>query len=122
MGTVAFLIGLCLRFSFHGVEVDAESGRLREFTSILGYKTGEWKPLTDLTKLRLSSYSTSSWNTPNGTSPTFRSTSTIYTITLVSEKPLTDYSISLTNRKQALHTVQALARLLHLPVEEEGIA
>ena len=122
LGTVSFLIGLCLRFSFHGVEVDAQERKIREFTFILGYKTGDWKPLPNLSKLRLSSYSASHRNILNGTSPTFRSTITIYTITLVSENPLSDYSINLTNRKQALKTAQVLAGLLHLPLEEEDIA
>lgn len=122
LGTIAFLIGLCLRFSFDGVEIDAAKKSIREYTSILGFKTGEWKPLPDLKKLRFTSYSSSSWNTPNGTSPTFRSTSTMYSITLVSDTTLPNYIISLSNRKHALKTVQALADLLHLEVEETGNA
>lgn len=35
LGVISFLIGLCLRFSYHGVEIDADSKRVREFTSIL---------------------------------------------------------------------------------------
>lgn len=118
LGAISFLIGICLRFSYHGVEIDAEKRMTREFTSILGYRTGEWEPLPDLKKLRFTSYNPYSPNTPNGISPTFRHIGTMYRITLVSDTALTDYSISLSNRKHALKSAQALAELLHLQVEE----
>jgi len=120
LGAAAFLIGLFLRFSFHGVEIDAAKENIREYTSILGFRTGNWEPLPKLRKLHFTSYTSSSWNTSNGISPTFRSTSILYKITLVSDTPQPHYSISFTDRKQALQSIQALAAQFHLPVEKSG--
>ena len=118
LGAVAFLVGLLLRFSYHGVEIDDAKKRVREYTSFLGFKTGDWEPLPNVKKLHFASFNSSSWNTSNGISSTFRSTSILYKITLVSDTPQSHYSISLTDRKQALKNVQALADLFHLPVEK----
>ncbi|RDV14999.1 hypothetical protein DXT99_12000 [Pontibacter diazotrophicus] len=118
IGAAALLLGLCLRFTFYGTQVDPERGRIREYTSLLGYRTGDWEKLPDLKRLRFTSNNVSSRNTPNGISPTMRHTSTVYTIALFSYAATPDYVIKTENKKEALQDAQALAKILHLKVED----
>lgn len=76
-----------------------------------------WESLPALKKLLLTSSGSSSCNTPNGTSPTFRNTSIMYIITLVSDTPMNDVTIKLQDKKQAQKNAKELAELLHLEVE-----
>ncbi|WP_162055275.1 hypothetical protein [Pontibacter pamirensis] len=118
IGAAALLLGLFLRFTFYGTQIDSQKRRVREYTSLLGYRKGEWKDLPDLKKLRLTSNSYSYRNTPNGISPTMRYTGTVYTISLFSYTATPDYVIKTVNKKEALQDAQALANILHLEVEE----
>lgn len=118
LGAAALLLGLFLRFTYYGTQIDEEKKIIREYTAILGYKTGEWKDLPDLNKLRITSNSYSSRNTPNGISPTMRYNSTVYSIALFSHAATPDYVIKTKKKKEALQDAQALATILHLKVEE----
>ena len=118
LGAVSFLIGLCFRFSYLGVEIDADKEKVRKFTSILGFKIGDWENLPALQKLVLTSAVSNAWNTPNGISPTFRSTSTLYVITLVADSAIDNITIKLQNKTQAQASAKALAELLHLETQD----
>ena len=116
LGAMSCLVSLCLRFSYHGVEIDTRMKYIREYTSILGFKIGEWEPLPDFEKLQLT---TNSHNTPNNSHHPFRGI--LYNIVLVTDTSLPNYVISITDRKEALEKARALADLFHLQVEDKGV-
>jgi len=122
IGAIALMLGLCLRFSYHGMQIDAKRRCFRVFSSICGFKTGRWKNLPPLEKLLFTSSMITSHNTPNGISPTLRSNTTFYCITLVSEMNQPVHVIRTTDRMKALRNVEALADLLRLKVEETNPA
>jgi hypothetical protein len=117
VGAVPFLIGICLRFTYYGIQIDPEQNSVREYTAVLGIKTGAWAALPNLRKITLSSKSVSSWNTSNGISPTFRSTRILYTTALYAASATPAYSIQTENIKAARKDAKTLSELLHLQVE-----
>jgi hypothetical protein len=117
VGAIPFLIGICLRLTYHGIQIDPEQNRIREYTAVLGFKTGTWAALSNLRKISLTSKSVSSWNTSNGISPTFRNTRTLYTTALYAASATPAYSIQTENKKAARKDTKTLSELLHLQVE-----
>ncbi|GHA79814.1 hypothetical protein [Pontibacter akesuensis] len=115
---VALLLGLSLRFTYYGIQINRKRRSIREFISILGYKSGEWKTLPDLKKLRLSAATSTTQNIPNGISPTMRRTITVYSIALFSAEATPDYVIHTESKKEAMKVAKALANVLGLQVED----
>ena len=118
VGMGALLLGLCLRFSYYGTQIDPVKKRIREYTSLLGYKAGDWENLPNFKRLRFTSNSNRAWNSPNGISPTISHTRTTYSISLYSHAASPDYTIKTENKKDALQDIQKLREMLHLEVEE----
>lgn len=90
VGCVAILIGITLKLNYSGIEIDLEKKLYRNFHAVFGIKRGDWQKLPELNKIVLTSRNVSSWNTPNGISPTFKSNTVIYTVALfgVQEQPI----------------------------------
>ena len=82
VGCVAIVIGIILKTNYFGIQIDLKNRQYRDFNAIFGVKRGTWHKLPQLSKMVLTSKNVSSWNTPNGISPTFKSNTTIYTIAL----------------------------------------
>jgi hypothetical protein len=117
VGCVAIIIGLSLRFNYYGIQIDYKNGEHRDFTSIFGFKTGPWKKLPNLNKAILTEQNVSSWNTPNGISPTFKSSHTIYTIALFGDAEQPALFIQTENEKEAKEKAGLLAEKLQLMLE-----
>lgn len=114
VGCVALIIGLSMRFNYYGVQIDYKNGKYRDFTSIFGFKVGPWKKLPNLNKVILTEKNVSSWNTPNGISPTFKTNSTIYTVALLSDSEQPVLFIQTENEKEASKKANFLAKELKL--------
>lgn len=116
VGVVALLIGITLKLNYHGLQI--KRNKIRDFTAIFGIKTGPWQNLPRFQRIAFTMNNVSFWNTPNGVSPTFKSNVTTYTIALFSEEENPDYFIQTENKQLANKQVDALSKLLKLPVEK----
>jgi hypothetical protein len=117
VGCIALIIGLALRFNYYGVQIDYENAKCRDFTCTFGLRTGSWKKLPNLKKVILTKQNVSSWNTPNGISPTFKTGHTIYTIALFGDEPQPALIIQTENEKEAKENAGLLADKLQLVME-----
>ena len=118
VGAGTFFLGLCLRLSYYGTQIDPKNRKIREYMALLGIRTGDWRNLPNLKKLRFTSNTTRFWNSPNGISPTLAHTYTIYSIGLFSHAATPGYVIKLQSKREALQDVETLSTLLQLEIEE----
>lgn len=113
----AIFIGLSLKFNDLGFQLDYKKQRYRHYYSIFGFKKGAWEQLPLLKKVVLTSNKISSWNTPNGISPTFKTKSIIYTIALIGEMGNSEMYFQTENKEEAEEKAQLLAEALSLKFE-----
>jgi hypothetical protein len=116
-GIVFVLVGILLITNFRGLQVDPEKKLIRNYTAILGIKTGEWQSLPVIKKITYTSRNVSSWNTPNGISPTFKTNSTIYTIALFTDEENMVYFIQSENKKLADKRAKKLSSIFNSEIE-----
>lgn len=50
---IFFLIGILFMFVSSGIQLDSEENRIRKYRSLLGFKFGPWRTLTDVKKIEL---------------------------------------------------------------------
>ena len=117
VGSLAILAGACLRLHYFGTQVDSEKGQIRNFYTIFGIRKGEWKPLNGIVKIYLTSQNTSSWSTPNGVSPSFKSNITTYTVGLFDQTDDPQYFLQTTDLKKAKQLASSLSDGLSIPTE-----
>ncbi len=113
----AIFIGLSLKFNDLGFQLDYKKQRYRHYYSIFGFKKGAWEQLPLLKKVVLTSKDISSWNTPNGISPTFKTTSIVYTIALIRETGTPMLLLKTENEKEAIQKAKHLAEALSIKLE-----
>lgn len=117
VGLVAIALSLVLKLNYFGLQIDQTKKQIRDYTAIFGVKTGNWQPIPSFKKITLTSRNVSSWNTPNGISPTFKSNATIYTIALFSNAENPDFFIQTESKKYADQQINHLSELLGIEVE-----
>lgn len=117
-GLIPLLLGFFLRFTYYGTQIDYDKKKIKAYTAVLGYKTGDWNALPHFKKLRFTSNSINSRNTPNGISPTLRHTGIVYSIALFSNAATPDYVIKTENKAEALQDAKVLSDMLQLKIEE----
>lgn len=118
VGFVAIIIGIILKFNYYGLQIDLSNNRIRNYTAILGFKIGDWQKCPPFQKITLTSKNVSSWNTPNGISPTFKSNTSIYTIALFSNADNPDFFIQTENKNIADRNAKQLSELLNIKVDK----
>ncbi len=113
VGIGAIAIGLFIVTSYGGTLIDLTGKRFKEYSSIGGYKVGEWMELPDIVKVKVVSATYVSSNTPNGISPTLSGKVTDFKILLYSSasKPLLSFEYS--NKEKAVKHAKRLASNLH---------
>jgi hypothetical protein len=114
VGCVSILTGLVLRLNYNGIQIDIKNDTYRNFNAVLGIKHGKWKKLPELQKIVFTSKNVSSWNTPNGISPTFKTNSTIYTVALIADSENPVLFLQTENEKAAIEKAKFLAKELKL--------
>jgi hypothetical protein len=114
VGCVSILIGLVLRLNYNGIQIDIKNDSYRNFIAVLGIKLGKWKKLPELQKVVFTSKNVSSWNTPNGISPTFKTNRIIYTVALLSASEHPVLFLQTENEKKANEKAKFLAKELKL--------
>ncbi|MEK6481522.1 hypothetical protein WJR50_28520 [Catalinimonas sp. 4WD22] len=70
VGIGAISIGLVIVSSYSGTLIDFNKKKFKEYTSICGFKLGEWTSLPVISTVKLISISLMRTNKPNGISPT----------------------------------------------------
>ena len=113
VGIGTMVLGLLIVSSFSGVCIDYAKKRFQEYTSVLGYKFGEWEDLPDISEVKAISVSYMSSNTPNGISPTLSGRVTDYKILIYSTYAQTVLSFEYTKKKQAEENARELATSLN---------
>jgi len=113
----AIFIGLSLKLNDLGFQVDFKKHRYRHYYSIFGFKKGAWEQIPLLKKVVLTSKVISSWNTPNGISPTFNTKSIIYSIALMGEAETPELFFQTVNKKEAKQKARHLAEALNVKLE-----
>lgn len=109
VGIGSIIAGLLILSSYDGTLIDLTQKRFKEYSSIGGYKFGEWVALPDILKIKVTTTSYISSNTPNGISPTLSGKVTHFK-TLVystSSKPVCSFKYS--NRDKAVKHARRLA-------------
>lgn len=119
IGIISIVVGTLLKLNFSGPQIDENRNRIRNFTAVMGIKTGVWQDSPEFKKITLTSSNVISWNTPNGISPTFKSYSTLYTIALSSNAENPDFFIQTDKKKKALVMAKQFSDLFGVAVETD---
>ncbi len=83
VGGGAFATGIAMISIYSGTLIDFKTKKLKEYQSILWFKSGEWRPLPDIENAELIHHTYLKRNTPNGISPTLSSKITVYKCVLL---------------------------------------
>ena len=119
VGTFGVVLGLVLRFSTKGIQIDTGNQRIREYSSYFGIKVGQWNSLPAFDRIVLTSKKVSHWNTPNGISPTFKSDIKLFTIGLFAGNPNPEYIIQSESQKLAETEAERISKLLNVSLKTE---
>ncbi|GAA5022618.1 hypothetical protein GCM10011506_00540 [Marivirga lumbricoides] len=123
VGFGAIIIGFVIIFSYTGTYIDFSEKRFKEYTSIGGYKMGEWDVLPAINTVQVTSSTFKVTNTPNGISPTLSGKVTDFKVRLFSNKSQADFCFVYSSRKRAIKSAEVLVShlnadlLVHLPNE-----
>ncbi len=101
MGIGAIVIGLLIVSSYSGVIMDFEEKRSKEYSSICGFKIGEWSSLPEIVTVKVIAKSYISSNTPNGVSPTLSGRVTDYKVLLYPDQSKPIFSFDYSKQKKA---------------------
>ena len=113
VGIGAIVFGLLIVTSYSGVLIDFSQKRFKEFTSIAGYKFGEWEVLPEVSEVQVLSISYIHTNSPNGISPTLSGSVTDYKTLLYADDGGSLLSLDYTNKNQAVKQAEDLASNLN---------
>ncbi|GAB3828626.1 hypothetical protein [Pontibacter rugosus] len=117
VGAGAITLGLVIVLSYNGTLIDFDRNRVKEYSSIMGYKAGKWVTLPNITKVAVISVRQKAANTPNGISPTWSGTVTEHKVFLYAAKPTPHLLFGFSNRERALQTAKLLAANLDAACE-----
>jgi hypothetical protein len=117
VGLVAITLGLVLRLHYFGLQIDIGKKQIRDYITILGIKRGKWRPIPHIRKITFTSAKVSSWNTPNGISPTFKSNVTAYTIGLFTHGVSPEFLIQTENKHVASTRAAQLSELFGIEID-----
>ncbi len=109
VGIGALIIGLLIVSSYGGTLIDFSQKRFKDYTSIVGYKYGEWMTMPDIVTIKVTSSSYRSTNTSNGISPTLSGKVTDFKIFLYANSPQPIFSFEYSSKRKAVKKAQRLA-------------
>jgi hypothetical protein len=117
VGIGAITIGLAIVSSYGGTQFNFTEKSYKEYSSICGFKIGEWTKLPEVTTVKLITKNYISINTPNGISPTFSGKVTDYKLLIFSHSTIPEFSFVYTKKNKAVKHAKTLAD--HLGAELE---
>lgn len=117
IGGVFAFIGLFIAGTFSGTLIDGEEKKIKDYTSILGIKLGEWETLPKIGAIKLLKKTIKQSDTPNGISPTLSGKVTYFVISLIPEgEEKSNYTFTYSHEKKANKQAQLLAQELGIPI------
>lgn len=114
VGMLSVIIGLLIILTYKGTLIDFEEKRFKKYSSIAGFKFGEWKPLPQLSKIKVASKTYISRNTPNGISPTLSGKVTEFNTLIYSVDSEPIFLFKYSNQKESLKQAKRLAKGLEI--------
>ena len=120
IGLVAIVLGFALKLNYYGLQIDMAKSRIRDYVAVFGIRRGQWQSIPTIKKINLTSAKVSSWNTPNGVSPTFKSNITKYTIGLFSDNQQPEYLLQPESAKLARVRATQLSKLFGIEINDMG--
>ena len=117
VGAVFLMIGLVVMLTYGGTMINFTEKRVKEYTSVCGYKLGDWIPLPGISTVKVISIHYKVTNTPNGISPTLSGSITVFKILLWSADHAPEFSFDYTNKERAIHQAKQLAAGLNVTLE-----
>lgn len=113
VGGGAIVLGLLIINSYEGTLIDLSNKRVKAYISVVGYKLGEWKALSDISVVKVVSNSYVRTNVPNGISPTFSGKVTDFNILLYSDDTKPALAFVYSKKKKAVKQATKLATNLN---------
>ena len=113
VGAGAIILGLLIVTSYSGTLIDFTNRRLQEYSSICGFKFGEWTTLPAISTVKVISTSYINTSTPNGISPTLSGKVTDFRTLMYSNDSTPVLSFVYSNREKAVKHAECLASHLH---------
>ena len=107
IGTV--VLGLFIITSYSGTMIDFAGKRFKEYTTMAGFKYGDWKNLPLIKEVKVNSKSYVSTNTPNGISPTLSLKVTDFKVLLYANTSKLRFSFVYSDQKKAVKYANQLA-------------
>ncbi len=117
VGVVAITIGLLVVSSYGGTLIDFKGKKVKEYTSFMGYKFGQWSALPVITRVVVISGTSKVSNTPNGISPTWSGEETNYKVLLYTDTSSAVHSFLFSNKDRAISDGRHLAANLNAAFE-----
>ena len=117
VGAIATILGLIIISAYSGVLIDVVEKRVKEYTSICGFKFGQWASLPAIKTINVTSKQQKNTNTPNGISPTLSGTIVTFQTLLWSEKTTPEFIFTYTKKSRATQAAHYLADGLQATLE-----
>ncbi len=118
-GIAAIAIGLVIVSTFTGSIISFGENKIKEYTSILGYKMGSWSTLPEIKQINLTSELQESSNTPNGISPTLSGTTVSFKVLLVSSEQDGISFLEFSKKDKAISCAKLLSKGFDKPLESD---
>lgn len=112
-------IGLVIVNSFGGTEINFTKNTFRDYSSIFGFKIGEWSTIPPTKKIKVKLDVTRSINVKNGISPTLSGIAKEYKVVLYADAPTPYVSFTFSKKEKALRASDILAHNFNVKVEVE---
>ncbi|MEQ8684765.1 MAG: hypothetical protein RIE86_05715 [Imperialibacter sp.] len=113
VGDGAVVIGLAIVSSYEGTLIYFSENKMKDYTSVFGYKFGEWVELPSIATVTVTSTNYRSTNTSNGISPTLSGEVTDYRVLLYDNSSKPAFSFAYPKKLIAMDAAKRLADNLH---------
>lgn len=113
-GGGSIILGLVIISSYSGTLIDFTENKFKEYSSLSGYKYGEWATLPHITKIIVVSSSYVRSNKPNGISPTLSEKVTDFKILIYSNESMPLFKFIYSKKKEAVKNARFLASNLNV--------
>lgn len=117
IGVGAIIPGLMLASSYGGTLLDFNRKRVKEYSSFMGYKFGQWLTLPTITQIAVIPVKHKATNTSNGISPTWFGTVTHFKVFLYSNSPTAVLLFTFSNKERAVADAKHLSANLSAKIE-----
>lgn len=115
----AIVFGLFVMSTQSGTFISFDELKLKEYTTILGFKLGEWVSISDVSTISIKTETSRTSNTPNGISPTLSRNTTHHWVLMHNPNNVLIHSILYDKKEIALEQSKLLATHLNAELNLE---